>query len=109
MCGIAGLVRDRKYYSQEYDKQSVLKSLFHRGPDAKGYSDYLIKDIESVFFHTRLAIIDLDERANQPFKCSNIELVFNGEIYNFQKLRKEIEQKGEIFYTKSDTEVIAKS
>ncbi len=109
MCGIAGLIRNRNYHTEAYDVSSVLESLYHRGPDAKGHSKYLIKNIEVIFFHTRLAIIDLDERSNQPFKDNNLELIFNGEIYNFIHLRNELEELGMSFVTKSDTEVIAKS
>jgi asparagine synthase (glutamine-hydrolysing) len=59
--------------------------------------------------HTRLAIIDLDRRADQPFHDDECTLVFNGELYNFVELRKELEAVGQRFRTSSDTEVIVKA
>lgn len=59
--------------------------------------------------HSRLSIIDLNERSNQPFTHQNATLVFSGEIYNYVELRKELEQTGESFITNSDTEVLLRS
>ncbi len=101
MCGIAGI-----YSKKGIDKEQVKRAtelLRHRGPDDSGY--YF--DDKIAFGHRRLKIIDLSENAKQPM-CNEDEslwLVFNGEIYNFQELRKELEGRHE-FKSKSDTEVI---
>ena len=77
-----------------------------RGPDAAGY--WCSDDGRVVFGHRRLAIIDLDASANQPMQLQGraIWIVFNGEIYNFRELRRELEANGTRFRTNSDTEVI---
>ena len=106
MCGICGFtssISDKKNYLNK-----MLNQLTSRGPDAEGfYSDDKIN-----FGHKRLSIIDLNSRSNQPFfdkQTGNI-LVFNGEIYNFNKIKKDlIEQKKCVFLTTSDTEVVLKS
>ena len=58
--------------------------------------------------HTRLSIIDLKNRSNQPYKYKNLVMVFNGEIYNFIELKKELISRKYHFKTKSDTEVLLK-
>ncbi len=101
MCGIAG------YISSNGIDRNVLKQMTdriaHRGPDGEGFfSDELCG-----LGHRRLAIIDLNT-GDQPIynENGNIVVVFNGEIYNFRELRKELEQAGHVFSTKSDTEVL---
>jgi len=82
----------------------MLSLLKHRGPDGNGiYSDSTI-----TLGHTRLSIIDLSERGKQPMSNEEgtIWLSVNGEIYNFRKLRNEMERKGHIFHSDSDSEVI---
>ncbi len=100
MCGIAGFagLQDRELL------EAMTQTLRHRGPDDSG------------FFHEqgvglgsrRLAVIDL-EAGPQPVKSEDggVVVVFNGEIYNFRELRTELENKGHIFKTRTDTEVIA--
>jgi asparagine synthase (glutamine-hydrolysing) len=80
---------------------NVIKTLKNRGPD---FQDYKIID-NKTFIHTRLSIIDLDKRSNQPFIKNDIVLIFNGEIYNYKKIKKELLQNYK-FDTESDTEVI---
>ena len=92
MCGIAG-------FNFKVDKELVFDRLFHRGPDARGF----FCDNFFSFFHTRLAIQDLDEKANQPFFYKNYLIVFNGEIYNHLELRRLINYE---FQTNSDTETL---
>src|SRR3989344_5586108 len=100
MCGIAGFVGkgDLK------DIEKMTDILRHRGPDDRG-----------IFFqqglglgHVRLSIIDLTSGGHQPMFSDdkNVAVVFNGEIYNFQELRKELASKGVYFKSSSDTEVI---
>jgi len=59
--------------------------------------------------HTRLAIIDLDPRANQPFEHDGLVLTYNGEIYNYLEIRHELEDLGHTFTTQSDTEVLVRA
>jgi asparagine synthase (glutamine-hydrolysing) len=105
MCGIAGKIyfdRDRPVTQQEL--QAMGAAMIHRGPDGDG----AWADGNVGLTHRRLAIIDLSAAASQPM-CNEDGLVwitFNGEIYNFQELRKELEERGHSFRTHSDTEAI---
>ena len=105
MCGIAGYFGSRLPAPDRL--QAGSKALHHRGPDGEGM--YLNNAGRSsiALIHRRLAIIDLDARSNQPFQLDGSALVFNGEIYNYLELRRELESLGHNFYTKSDTEVLA--
>ncbi|MFY4843358.1 asparagine synthase (glutamine-hydrolyzing) [Aliarcobacter butzleri] len=93
MCGILGT----NFLNERFDKS--LELLHHRGPDFQNS----IKIENKQFGHTRLAIIDLDEEANQPMIFDDILLVFNGEIYNYKELIhvEHLECK-----TKSDSEIL---
>jgi asparagine synthase (glutamine-hydrolysing) len=79
-------------------------TLAHRGPDAAGTT--LLARGNAALGHRRLAIIDLSANANQPMKLDELQVTFNGEIYNYPKLREELEREGCIFRTRSDTEVL---
>ena len=81
-----------------------LKSIEFRGPDDLGYEK--VNNIS--LGHLRLAILDLDERSNQPYTFEHLKIVFNGEIYNFEDIRKELVSLGYSFETTSDTEVLIK-
>ena len=104
MCGIAGVVYSESGRSVD---PGVLKrmadSIAHRGPDADGF--HIDRNVGLA--HRRLSIIDL-EGGDQPIgnEDGSIQVVFNGEIYNFRELRSELESKGHQFRTHSDTEVI---
>ena len=107
MCGIAGFFNINGLDSK-YGKliNNMTDSMIHRGPDNRGiYCDDFI-----ALGHRRLSVIDL-ETGNQPMFDSEkrVGVVFNGEIYNFKELRKELESFGFKFYTCSDTEVIIHS
>lgn len=102
MCGIAG------FYGFRNDNliKKISKQLAHRGPDGEG--DYLSDKVS--LLNRRLATIDI-KRGDQPIfneDRSNV-VVYNGEIYNFWQLRKELERYGHLFKTESDTEVIVHS
>lgn len=103
MCGIYGTT---KIYSNEVVKQKLNLMKF-RGPDHQGFKR--IKKLngdEVTLGHVRLAIMDLDARSNQPFRYNdNITIVFNGEVYNYQDLKKRY-LSDLSFRTESDTEVI---
>ncbi len=98
MCGFLGGTE------ANWDYRSALNTISHRGPDA----DKLSLDGKVKVGFRRLSIIDLSIKANQPMysKDRSIWLVFNGEIYGYQKIRKQLESLGQKFYTNSDTEVI---
>ncbi len=106
MCGIAGFF-DTSLKSDVADAtlSAMLTAIAHRGPDARGK---LLKDGVGLG-HNRLSIIDLSEEANQPFFYNDAAIVFNGEVYNYVEVKKELLAKGYRFRTSSDTEVILAS
>lgn len=80
----------------------------NRGPDYSASESIPIKNTEKnlIFLHTRLSIIDFDERSHQPFHFKNKILIYNGEIYNYMEVREELIKLGHQFKTSSDTEVL---
>jgi asparagine synthase (glutamine-hydrolysing) len=118
MCGIAGavgslsLVRSPDASVGERVAACVGRisdAIRHRGPDGSG--NWSTERREVVFAHRRLAIIDLSEGGAQPMihAASGCVITYNGEIYNFQELRRELETLGETFSSSSDTEVVLKA
>jgi asparagine synthase (glutamine-hydrolysing) len=104
MCGIAGVwYADRERPAERAVLQAMGDALAHRGPDAWGF--WAEPGVGLV--HRRLSIIDL-EAGDQPLgnEDGRIQVVFNGEIYNFEALRADLEAKGHRFTTRSDTEVL---
>ncbi len=104
MCGICGIVNSNP--GQPVDRAILTgmnEAMRHRGPDAQGY--YLNGRLG--LGHRRLSIIDL-ETGQQPMtnEDKSLWLVFNGEIYNFLDLRRQLAQAGHVFRTRSDAEVI---
>ena len=95
MCGF--IITNINQKSEKY--KSILK---HRGPDSTGFyrNDFL-----KIIFN-RLAIIDLNKRSNQPYTFKDYIIVFNGEIYNYIELKKQLKSYGYRFKTTSDTEVL---
>lgn len=106
MCGIAGIVAHDGQMVHSADVRRMTDSLLHRGPDGEGI--WISPDSRCGLGHRRLAIIDIDRRADQPMLSdpNRYAIVFNGEIYNFLEVRKELEAKGYRFRTESDTEVL---
>jgi len=103
MCGICGRYNlDKRAVNSETIKR-MAKAIAHRGPDDEGY--YINKNIG--LGHKRLSIIDI-ATGHQPMtnKDQTIWIVYNGEVYNFIELRKDLVKKGYKFKTKSDTEVV---
>lgn len=90
--------------SEKEEIEEKLKSISFRGPDYMGVE----KRDELLLGHLRLAIIDLDDRSNQPMTYDSCAIVFNGEIYNYKEIREELISLGYTFDTESDTEVILK-
>jgi asparagine synthase (glutamine-hydrolysing) len=107
MCGIAGSIGPT--LPNQSQIEATLKVLEHRGPDANGFYTGNIGANQVCLIHTRLSIIDLDPRANQPFKRGNFVLIFNGEMYNYLEIRRKLISKGHSFSTDSDTEVVLQS
>ena len=105
MCGIAGYVGER-----ELDWSRVERSLHlmrRRGPDAQDARHWLSPAGTHVYLlHSRLSIIDLTDRANQPFSSGSRWIAFNGELYNYIELRAWLRESGVRFVTSSDTEVL---
>lgn len=111
MCGITGWFEHSTDTVRIYNLLGkVLESMHHRGPD-NNMVKLVSKSPVAVLGHARLAIIDISPSSNQPMtdKISGNTIVFNGELYNFRLLRKEMEALGHQFITQSDTEVILKS
>jgi len=110
MCGINGITN----FNLKFNKSNLINfisimnnTIKHRGPD---HGDYYINSQDKLIIgNRRLAIIDLESRSNQPLisRYSKNVISFNGEIYNYEYLKKELQDKGYKFYSKGDTEVIS--
>jgi asparagine synthase (glutamine-hydrolysing) len=107
VCGIAGAVGVDG--PDERSVQATLERLACRGPDARGTCSLPHGRGRATFVHTRLAIIDLDPRSDQPFTLDGITVTYNGEIYNYRELRRDLERRGHVFATDSDTEVLVRA
>lgn len=107
MCGIAGVHGLEAFQGLADAKtrvRNMVSQIAHRGPDAEG----VWSDQEHVVLgHRRLSILDTGEGANQPYRMGEDVLVFNGEVYNYLELRRELEAAGaHRFSTQGDTEVV---
>ena len=100
MCGIVGF-----NFSNKIIVKKMTNFLKHRGPDGEGF--YIDENVS--LGHRRLSIIDLSVKGNQPMSYKDYIIVYNGEIYNFLELKKELILKGHKFISDSDTEVILHS
>ena len=84
MCGINGII-SKSISNTDIDNVKKMNSILnHRGPDASE----IWSNKGAVFGHTRLSIIDIDKRSNQPFIKDGLIITFNGEIYNYKDLKK---------------------
>lgn len=108
MCGIAGFIGLNHHRPSNKKINDCLKSLKRRGPDSNGIFERKINKKNILLLHTRLSIIDLNKNSNQPFFDNEGSIIFNGMIYNYLELKKHLKNKGIIFKTKSDTEVLLK-
>ena len=108
MCGISGLAwKDLTRPAGILEVEAMNQAQYHRGPDGGGtYADGSV-----ALGHRRLAIVDLTELSDQPMLSADgrFVIVFNGEIYNFTELRRELEQQGVRFRSHGDTEVLLKA
>jgi len=105
MCGIVG------FLGKKQDKttlEKMLEAQAHRGRDARGISIVEVEQNQVHLGHNRLSIQDTSSDGHQPFvsTCGEYSIVFNGEIYNFKAIRKDLEGLGHRFISNSDTEVI---
>ncbi len=105
MCGIAGIVSDQIH---TVAMQNTLLSMSHRGPDDSGSLEIKVDKWHLLLGQTRLSIIDLSSKGNQPFTSFNqkFDLIFNGEIYNYKELKNQLISSGLKFNSESDTEVL---
>ncbi len=92
MCGISGFISDKSYVKKN-NINSTLDLMSRRGPDAKNFYIEENSSKQVGLLHTRLNIIDLNDRSNQPFRDGNFILIFNGEIYNYIELRNILKKK----------------
>src|SRR3990167_8820412 len=106
MCGIAGYFGRKQLEGENI--RHTLSLMKRRGPDDEAVEEIFLKTPtkKGYFLHTRLSIIDLDKHSNQPFHYKNKILIYNGEIYNYLEIRKELINLGHRFITNSDTEVL---
>jgi asparagine synthase (glutamine-hydrolysing) len=106
MCGIAGIWQLNNEVLSEHKLQKFTDSLFHRGPDGAGYK--IFNKTNLGLGHRRLSILDLSDAGKQPmtFADERFWITYNGEIYNFLELRKELQVYGHVFKTETDTEVV---
>ncbi|MBP7149334.1 MAG: asparagine synthase (glutamine-hydrolyzing) [Acidobacteria bacterium] len=122
MCGIAGLIAPPGGAVAPRALAAMAAALAHRGPDDEGYAGWdgqgptarpggtadVARGSRVGLAHRRLAILDLSDAGHQPMITADgrFALLFNGEIYNFRELRQELEQDGERFASRCDTEVL---
>ncbi len=105
MCGIAGIITPNQKIIRPVLLEKMCASLAHRGPDGK--NTWTNSSNKIGFAHTRLSIIDLSIAAAQPMHYANrYTIVYNGEIYNYIELKKDLQKNGYQFANDSDTEVI---
>ncbi|WP_423149696.1 asparagine synthase (glutamine-hydrolyzing) [Rubrolithibacter danxiaensis] len=110
MCRIAGIVSKTKQADTLYQRVKMMcDRMQHGGPDDEGI--YLNPGLGVCLGHRRLSLLDLSNAGHQPMSESDEQLwlSYNGEIYNFKELQKELESFGHIFKTRTDTEVILKA
>ena len=106
MCGIIGIIGENINAYNKKTLHAMLDTLFKRGPDDSG----ILSFPNCLLGQTRLSILDLTS-GHQPMfdKKFDMAIIFNGEIYNYRELKKDLEKRGYVFSTKSDTEVILKT
>ncbi len=102
MCGIVGNINFKHQKTDEVFLSNAVNQLNKRGPDHRS----AVTTKNGGLGHARLSIIDTSKGANQPMRIGNYTIVFNGEIYNYQSIKKSLESKGISFTTNSDTEVL---
>jgi asparagine synthase (glutamine-hydrolysing) len=108
MCGIAGFISKSVAAGSLHRLKKATTTLSHRGPDGEGF--WMNEEGTVALGHRRLSIIDLSKMAAQPMGYANrYTIIYNGELYNYCELKKELENKGHSFQSQSDTEIILAS
>ncbi len=109
MCGIVGFKTSGRFQLFANDLRAASMALSHRGPDDSGI--FTDRHAGVGLAHRRLSVIDLSPSARQPMGTEDgkVQIVYNGEVYNFGEIRKILEQAGHTFKTRSDTEVVLKA
>lgn len=102
MCGLAGFVEFSVPQANRDDLRRMQRTIEHRGPDDHG--QYFEPGLG--LCHTRLSIIDLSDKAHQPMRRDGLSILYNGEIYNYKELKRELVHLGHQFKSNSDTEVL---
>lgn len=107
MCGIAGFI-DFNNGIDKNELENGLQSIAHRGPDDADTAFFQERTAHIGFGHRRLSILDVSSLGHQPMfsKDGRVVIILNGEIYNFMEIRTELEKKGYVFQSNSDTEVV---
>ncbi len=101
MCGIVATIGYTKS-----DVNEMLEAIAHRGRDNRGIKEFTYKNKTIHLGHNRLSINDISPLGNQPMEYNGVELIVNGEIWNYPQLRKEYEERGYTFKSNSDSEII---
>ena len=107
MCGILGYFSKSRKIELEFS--NALNSMAHRGPDFSNYINYDFQDLKGHLGHVRLAIIGLERESNQPFEYEGLQIVFNGEIYNYKEIKELLNKDfvdNSFWKGSSDTEVL---
>ena len=108
MCGISGIIETNKVVQidKKYHIEQINKTMHHRGPDSNGC--WVDNKNRVGFGHCRLSIIDLSDSANQPMTSENgrFVLTYNGEIYNFEKLKNDLSKYIDVKRVNSDTKIL---
>jgi asparagine synthase (glutamine-hydrolysing) len=109
MCGISGWFLKQGASRDDAQLVAMADAITHRGPDDRGY--FYDRKRGIAFAHNRLSIIDLSPAGHQPMASEDGRFVlsYNGELYNFQRLKRELEELGHKFHSRSDTEVVLRS
>ena len=109
MCGFVGFVSQGEFAGLKEDLPKAVSSLSHRGPDDDGL--YYDASLGVGLAHRRLSILDLSTAGRQPFPNDDqtLQIVYNGEIYNFREIRKTLKDLGHCFCSATDTEVVIKA
>lgn len=105
MCGISGIINKQFSIVDKTEIEQINNIVAHRGPDGEGY--FFKNNIS--FGHRRLAIIDTSKYGSQPMNINDYVVTYNGEIYNYVEIKEELIELGEVFNTRSDTEVLLRS
>tara|TARA_Y100001958_G_C21246013_1_gene576141 strand:+ start:2762 stop:4657 length:1896 start_codon:yes stop_codon:yes gene_type:complete len=107
MCGISGLINKSNNFNSKKGINLMVNSMQHRGPDNKEILK--LNNCDGYLGHNRLSIIELSKFGNQPMSYKHLTITYNGEVYNYLKIKSQLQNSGYSFKGNSDTEVILKA